>query len=121
MTLQLKARSIAKASKTPANTKSVELAKENVRLCKLAASETAAQGAPGAEDTFVAGSAMGMKPALAARMADHLWENGKPPTRKAFRTYLTTVLASQPTADFVRRVADCSYSAHSEVRHTLVT
>lgn len=117
MEQQVRAKAAAKESSTVASVKSVEIAKEHVRVCKAAAKKCAGKHSPGngADHSIVQGSAVGLKPQLAARMADHLWDKGKAPTRKDFRTYLRTVLASEPTEDYVRRVADSSYAAHAEV------
>jgi hypothetical protein len=120
-----------KVTKNAATKKGLSLAKEHLKLCEQEAKEFArlasARGGSGAtaSDTAgsdktapastVMGSVWGLKPTLAAELCDHLWENGKEPKRGELKKFLKTIMATEPTTDYLRRVRVASLALHSEV------
>jgi hypothetical protein len=116
-----------KASPSVATKKGVALAVEHLKLCKDHAKKTksasaSVSGTPAAPQTpQVVSSVWGLKPMMAAQMCQHMWAEGKEPKRSEIKSYLSTVMTTEPSDDFLRRVKSCSSEMHEEVCTAVVT
>ena len=52
---------------------------------------------------------------MAARQCDHLWVDGQEPQRSEVKKHLSTIMNTEPTDSFLRRVRESSKEIHEEV------
>jgi len=112
------AKQLADSAANESNQKSLALAEEHLKLCvqreqhaiTLAGAKTKQK-----QQQPTPHAAWGLKPSQAAAQCHHLWAAGKEPGRSEIKKHLMTLMNTEPTRDYVRRVQQSARNQREEV------